>query len=115
METVLVPTARECVYTQHIGGIGLMRGRAFEGQRMPKPNGRFGFTIWQKHHPAVVKAWLRPSLPVFLLDRMPMEPWRSLSVEYVANGWQRQWDAYTEADRPLWNWWKGAGYALNAL
>ena len=107
METVLVPTERACVTTGHIGGIGVMRAKVFEGQRMPKPNGRFGFTIWQKYHLEVIKAWLNPALPVILLDRLPMKPWRSLSAQYVTNGWQRPWDAYTEADRDLWSWWEG--------
>jgi hypothetical protein len=112
METVIVPIGRECVLTDHIGGIGLMRGRAFEGQRMPRPNGRWGFTIWQKYHPEITKAWMNPSLAVILLNRLPMEPWCSLSAEYAANDWQRPWDVYTEADWPLWGWWNPA---LNAI
>ena len=103
---------RECVSTDHVGGIGLIRGRAFEGQRVPRPNGRFGFTMWQRRHLEVVKVWLQPSLPVILLDKLPMEPWWSLSAQYVANGWQRVWYAYTEADQPLWDWWNPA---LNAI
>lgn len=97
---------RECILTDHIGGIGLIHSRAFNGQRVPKPSGRFGFGTWQKRHSAVVKAWLNPSLPVILLDRLPMNPWRSLSEQYIAMGWQRPWDAYTEADKLLWDWWE---------
>ena len=107
MHPPLLRGVRECIPTDHIGGIGLIRSRAFEGQRMPKPNGRFGFTMWQRRHPEVVKVWLQPSLPVIILDKLPMEPWRSLSAQYVTNGWQRMWDAYTGADRDLWSWWEG--------
>jgi glycosyltransferase involved in cell wall biosynthesis len=87
----------------HIGGIGFMRTRIFDGQ-LPTPNGRLGFSDWQVKHD-VVKAWLSPSLPVILLDRLPFEPWRGLSAEYEAKGWQRPWWRYTGADSKLWEWW----------
>jgi hypothetical protein len=87
----------------HIGGIGLMRSSAFV--TVPRPNGRFGFTAWQEQNPTVVKGWINPSLPVFLLDRLPREPWQTLSDEYAAKGWQRKWGLYTEDYKPLWSWW----------
>lgn len=91
---------RECVRASHIGGIGLMRGRVFD--TLPVPNKVFGFTGWQKQRPEVIKAWLRPALPVVLLNKLPIEPWHSLSVKYRAMGWQRPWETYTENDRQLW-------------
>lgn len=92
----------------HIGGIGLMRGRAFE-YSLPRPDGRFGFTAWQQNAvkdkgEPIRAGWLNPALPVALLDRLPIEPWASLSREYVANGWQRHWPPYSLEQSNLWEW-----------
>lgn len=95
---------RRYVQASHIGGIGLFRTRAFSDR--PTPNGRWGFTAWQDQHPDVVRGWLNPALPVFLLDRLPVEPWRSLSLEYNARGWQREWPVYEPRFQGhLWGWW----------
>lgn len=87
-----------------IGGIGFMRNRAFV--TLPRPSGRFGFTAWQQKSDWVKAAWIVPSLRVFLLDRVPEEPWHSLSAEYVARGWQRDWPGrYQPSQRAMWDWW----------
>ncbi len=92
--------------TDHIGGIGFFRRRAFAGRTRPQPNGRYGFTEWQWANPDIVKAWINPPMPVFLLDHLPREPWRTLSREYEAKGWQRrQWGEYEERSYKLWEWW----------
>lgn len=95
----------------HIGGIGLMRGKAFEKFGLPRADGRMGFTHWQEKN-EVVAGWLRPNLPVALLDHLPMEPWKSLSEEYIAKGWQRHgWNGsnfYELRSHRLWDWWAGA-------
>jgi glycosyltransferase involved in cell wall biosynthesis len=96
-------TARGYNPARWIGGIGLMRKRCFI--TYPKPNGRFGFTQWQRESKAI-KGWINPSLPVFLLDRMPTDPWLSLSQEYVAKGWQREWPLYQMEQETLWEWLK---------
>jgi hypothetical protein len=96
------PVSRRVDEAAHIGGIGLMRGRAFQ-YSLPRPDGRFGFTAWQEHY-NVRCGWLNPALPVFLLDRMPMEPWAGLSREYVAKGWQRPWQAYLPNQQQMWEW-----------
>lgn len=91
---------------RHIGGIGLMRTRAFK--TLPTPGGRggrFGFTSWQQDNPGVIKGWIDPSLPVFLLDHLPRQPWRSLSREYCKKGWSREWGPYDEGSREMWSWW----------
>lgn len=89
---------------EFIGGIGLMRLRAFV--TLPRPTQRYGFTAWQqKSHEWVRAGWIEPSMPVFLLDRLPREPWASYSAEYVRRGWQREWSKYSEAQRALWDWW----------
>jgi hypothetical protein len=94
-----------------IGGIGLMRRSAFASVDRMRPfgfNGVGGFSDWQARHPEVVKGWIVPPLDLFLLDRLPIEPWASLSREYIAKGWQRPWTNYDPADAELWNWWEGA-------
>lgn len=85
---------------EHVGGIGLFRRRAFK--TLPEPQGRFGFTAWQAR-PEVVTGWIQPSLNVVLLDRVPVDPWLSLSNEYEAKGWQRPWPKYSVND-PSWKW-----------
>jgi hypothetical protein len=90
--------------TPHIGGIGLMRGRVFLKYGTPIPDGRFGFTQFQEHFPMKC-GWLDPALPVVLLDRLPIEPWRSLSDKYIANGWQRRWEPYDKPEHAkIWAW-----------
>lgn len=96
--------ARKYVPARHIGGIGLMRTSCFKTK--PKADGRNGFTGWQHANKQVVKGWLSPSLPVFLLDRMSIEPWAGLSRTYSERGWQRKWTSYGESHQLLWEWWK---------
>ena len=91
----------------HIGGKGLIRTRAFDHCR-PTPsgwNGYQGFTQWQNAHPDVSKGWIRPELCVFGLDQLPFEPWRSLTDEYEAAGWQRRWPEYDADMSAYWQWW----------
>ena len=93
-----------------IGGIGLMRRSAFATADQMKPRAIYGgFTDWQLQHSEVQKAWIYPSLDLFLLDRLPVEPWATLSKEYIRTGRQRPWTNYDPADSALWDWWaKGA-------
>jgi hypothetical protein len=91
---------------ESIGGIGFMRRSAFAGREpMRAHSGYGGFQDWQMANPDVARGWIRPPLQVFLLDRLPIEPWASLSREYIARGWQRSWTNYDPADSALWNWW----------
>lgn len=96
--------------SRHVGGIGLFRTSAFSASQ-PRPirDGRYGFTEWQWANPAAVtKAFLNPPLPVFLLDHLPMDPWRTLSLQYEAASTQRRtWGVYPESCSPLWDWWVG--------
>lgn len=86
--------------SSHIGGVGLMRRSAFESRAGLAADGRNGFTEWQHtHRPA--RGWIAPDLPVVLLDRLPFDPWRSLSAEYVERGWQRPWPSWD----PVWMRW----------
>jgi len=89
-----------------IGGIGVFRRRAFEGRPL-SPEGKYGgFEAWQRAHPEVTRAQIQPALSLFLLDRLPMEPWASLSAEYIAKGWQRPWRTYSAGVSHLWEWWE---------
>lgn len=102
----------------HIGGIGLFRRSAFERFGRPTPNtadGRFGFTEFQWQHKAMVKAFIDPPLPVFLLDHLPFEPWRSLSRRYEQEGIQRNvgWEYDVVRHRALWGWAFASGGLLN--
>jgi hypothetical protein len=89
-----------------IGGVGLMRRSAFAGRDPMRPHSTYGgFTDWQLAHPEVKKGWICPPLNVFLLDRLPMEPWAGLSRKYIAGGEQRPWANYGPEDSALWDWW----------
>lgn len=88
---------------RHIGGIGLFRRRAFT--TTPSRNGTYsGFTEWQMRSPCK-KGWIRPPLPVCLLDRVPFDPWKSLSERYIRSGVQRPWTPYDSSWSWLWEWW----------
>ncbi len=90
-----------------IGGVGLMRSVAwFFYERMVQHSTYGGFTDWQQCHPELVKGWIVPPLKLFLLDRLPIEPWASLSKKYESTGQQRFWTRYPmEAAPALWEWW----------
>lgn len=88
----------------HIGGVGLMRTRAFTGRPMIAENGRFGFTEWQHAHRPVM-GWIKPDLAVTSLDQIPFNPWRTLSRRYIRLGWQRRWPRYDERFPRYWEWW----------
>lgn len=89
-----------------IGGIGLMRRSSFQKFNDMNPHSIYGgFTEWQLRHPSVRKGWVSPALSVFLLDRLPVEPWRSLSKQYITKGWQRDWSSYSLNEPHFWEWW----------
>ena len=103
----------------HIGGIGVFRRSAFERLGRPVPNpsdGRYGLTEWQWANPGMVKAFIDPPLPVFLLDHLPFEPWRSLSRKYESEGIQRNvgWEYDAVKHRALWGWAFASGGMLGA-
>jgi hypothetical protein len=80
----------------NIGGIGLMSRAMFDRLPAMLPDGRNGFSELQ-HTYGPVRGWIKPDLPVALLDRVPAEPWLTLSAGYIADGWQRPqgvWDPY---------------------
>lgn len=79
----------------NIGGVGLMRAEAFKS-RPPIPfRGRYGFTEWMQRY-ELNRAWIKPDVNCPQLDRIPREPWVSLSEEYIEKGWSRPWGKYEE-------------------
>lgn len=87
-----------------ISGLGLYRRAAFERSRPVMYNRWYGFEQWQAaQNPPLRVGWIDPAIPLFLLDRCPFEPWRSLTDEYIRRGWQRAWDRYP-IDSRLWHW-----------
>jgi glycosyltransferase involved in cell wall biosynthesis len=92
---------RDC---SHIGGVGLMRSSAFLTRPRPVAKGRFGFTEWQ-HDENPTRGWIEPDLLVPQLDRIPLEPWLSLSESYRARRWQRIWPLMDETwGAPYYDW-----------
>lgn len=90
----------------HIGGVGLMRVSAFKSRpEIPyRLATRMGFTEWQNRHEPV-RGWIKPDLDVPQLDRLPHEPWASLTEDYVKKGWNREWPKYDEKwMAPYWGW-----------
>lgn len=88
----------------NIGGVGLMRVQAFKS-RPPIPfRGRFGFTEWQERYD-VPRAWIVPDIHCPQLDRLPFEPWASITEGYIEKGWSRPWGKYDEKwMAPYWSW-----------
>lgn len=90
-----------------IGGVGFMRTSAWDGRPPMVQHSTYGgFTDWQQRNSDLVKGWIVPPIKLFLLDRLPIEPWASLSKKYEAAGMQRFWTRYPmEAAPALWDWW----------
>lgn len=88
----------------HIGGVGLMRVGAIKRYPRPVPNGRFGWTESQ-HKFKRKMAWISPDLRMACLDKIPDEPFPSLSSQYVDRGIQRRWHPYPkEMQEFYWGW-----------
>jgi len=89
---------------EFISGLGLYRGQAF-AQSRPVPFMKYyGLEEWQMAQgPGLIRGWITPAIPVFLLDRLPFEPWTTYTDSYVARDWQRSWPKYDPACT-LWHW-----------
>jgi hypothetical protein len=98
------PAAYDYMPASNIGGVGLMRKSAFERHPWPVPNGRFGFTEWQ-HRYNPVRGWIEPDLRVFEIDKIPFNPWQSITSGYKAvEGLQRDWSCYPSDMHDYWDW-----------
>ncbi len=108
---------REYQSAPFVGGIGLFKREAWKGLRPSTPP----FFGWTKHQQmgSWTKGWLHPAMRVVLLDRMPFEPFRSLSKKYVDKKWQRAWPPYPISCAGRWEWkfpkWNGSRQGDDAL
>lgn len=92
------------VPSTHIGGVGLMHTQTFKDTPQIPSRGRFGFTEWQVRYD-IRSGWICPDLLCPQLDRVPIEPFVSLSERYVEEGWQRDWPKYSEKwMEAYWSW-----------
>jgi hypothetical protein len=88
-----------------ISGLGAYRTENYIKHAPPQADGiYFGLEDWMVAT-GQKSAWLDPCVPNFLLDRVPVEPWASLSDSYVAKGWQRPWEKYNDLQKGLYEWW----------
>jgi hypothetical protein len=89
-----------------IGGIGMFRTRAWANRPAMIPHSTYGgFGDWAKRTNCVC-GWIVPPIKLFLLDRLQIEPWASLSKRYIAEGQQRAWTNYSAAEaESLAGWW----------
>lgn len=89
----------------HIGGVGIMRTESFGLRRQMVADGRFGFTEWQ-HEFRPLRGWITPDLMLTSLDQVPLEPWVSLTEQYVTGKINREWPKYHERwMNQYWAWW----------
>ena len=103
--------SRSFAPAQFVSGLALYRRSAFASS-LPRPMRKwFGLEEWQMAQGNRLRVgWITPSLPVFLLDRFPFDPWRAHSDRYIRAGWQRPWPKYDPACT-LWHWrWAGQPY-----
>jgi GT2 family glycosyltransferase len=96
--------ARSYTPAEFISGLGLYRRAAFARSRPVAFDKYYGLEEWQMAQgPSLVRGWITPALSVFLLDRLPFEPWSSYSATYIQRGWQRPGGRYDPA-ATLWRW-----------
>lgn len=81
----------------NVGGVGLFRVNAIKSRPEIPSRGRFGWTEYQVRYD-IPRAWIKPDIDCPQLDRIPEEPWASLTEEYIERGWNRPWTKYD----PTW-------------
>lgn len=91
-----------------ISGLFVARRSAFAGSKPQYYGKYYGWEEWQQEKvPHLKRGWINPALPIFLLDRVPYEPWMGISQMYEKNGWQRPSYRYLP-DCTIWDWkWPG--------
>ena len=99
-----VSLVRSYTPAQFISGLGLYRRATFSRSRPVPYQKWFGLEEWQvaQGH-GLIRGWITPAIPVFLLDRIPFEPWKTYTENYIRRGWQRSWPKYDPACA-LWHW-----------
>ena len=89
-------------------GLFVARRSIFDGRPAPNVIRKYwGWETWIRQN-KIKLGWLAPSIPVFLLDRVPIDPWRAWSWKYEQRGWQRPLGGAVQRysmDRAyLWSW-----------
>lgn len=93
-----------CEPCTHIGGVGLMKTERFRHLPPITENGFFGWTEHQDLY-RWMRGWIKPDLLVPQLDRIPNEPWYSLTMEYRKKKWNREWPLYEDRwASPYYSW-----------
>jgi hypothetical protein len=87
----------------HIGGVGLMSTERFRQLPAIPAKGYFGWTEHQQLY-RWNRGWITPDIACPQLDRIPREPWASLTAEYRSKKWCRDWPEYPEISAPFWEW-----------
>ena len=87
----------------HIGGVGLMRTGYLQALPPIPSRGYFGWTEHQSRH-RIPRGWICPDLMMPQIDRVPVEPWRSYTEEYIDRGWNRNWGHYGRERTCYWDW-----------
>ena len=91
---------------RHIGGVGLFRTDAFRRKPPMRENsGRNGLTHFQYEYDLRI-GWIAPDLLVSCLDMVPLEPYRTLTDEYIRRKWARRWPEYDPACDSYYAWWQ---------
>jgi GT2 family glycosyltransferase len=99
-----ISLARSYTPAKFISGLGLYRRTVFTRGKPTPFDKYFGLEEWQiAQGPSLIRGWISPAIPVFLLDRLPFAPWSSYSNTYIERGWQRPWARYNPAST-LWRW-----------
>lgn len=94
--------SRTYVAERYVGGVGLFRRDAWKDLK-PEKAPYWGWTTHQ-YNSSWVKGWLKPYLPLFLLDQLPFEPFVGLRKKYFDRGWHRARGGYSEAQATYWTW-----------
>jgi glycosyltransferase involved in cell wall biosynthesis len=95
---------RSFIPAPFVSGLGMYRRSAFAPSLPQVHDCWYGFEEWQvSAGNGLMRGWIAPALPVFLLDRCPFEPWVSLTARYDRLGYHRSWPKY-ERDSTLWKW-----------
>lgn len=87
---------------RYVGGVGLFRRDAWKDLK-PEKAPYWGWTTHQ-YNSSWIKGWLKPYLPLFLLDQLPFEPFVGLRKKYFELGSHRTQGGYSEAQEGYWSW-----------
>jgi len=91
----------------HIGGLFVARSSILQirpNEPLVSQNRYWGWQEWVSGR-KLMRGWLKPAIPTFVLDRVYFDPWISYTKKYEAAGWQRGWIRYNHSHDHLWEGW----------